>query len=109
MNKTTISKWTAISAVTVAIIGLMGSVLDLYKDAEIFESKGVAMEDEIVETITSLHATIETMETRIVELERLAHPLATDKIKIKPKKRKKGKARGYKRQWAQQQVPPQEE
>lgn len=101
--KATISKWTAICTIAVAFIGLISSVVDLYSNTAAVESKGIAMEDEIVKTITNLHATIETMETRINELEKFAHPLEMDSIK--PTKKRKGKNRGYKRQWTQQQAP----
>ena len=102
--KATISKWTAISAIAVAFIGLISSVVDLYGSAEAVESKGIAMEDEIVKTITNLHTTIENMETRINELEKFAHPLEMDSIK--PAKKHRGKNRGYKRQWTQQREAP---
>lgn len=96
MDKNNVSKWTAISAVAVALVGLSGSVIDLYGESSVVESKGVAMEDEIISTVSDLREEIKDLEARLETLE--SAPL----IVAKPVKKRKKPKRGYTRQWLQQ-------
>ena len=88
-----------LAGVLAAIVPLGVSLLDLYRERALVETRSVQMEDEISAVVEELNEQIEVLEERVAELEQ-GQEKASKKIRRLTKK-----PRAYNRAWVQQQLP----
>ena len=91
-------KW---AGVLVAFVPLGVSIVDLYRESAVVETRSVQMEDEISAVVEELNAKIDLLEKRIEELEK-GQQVVSKKIK------RLKKPRQYNRAWVQQAAPDSE-